>query len=168
MKQKPKWQFVLQENEGFQHRMVKVAADLGGVHVEGRSVPVTINQCKGLCEVYEEGSSWRSAAKWAGACDRCSARLIYTFITQVTTDNIVQWATRLSIVDWVYSKTQILLVTMRAQNKPREEKLMYLRKSNIPPRSWMCKKQTSLSLQFYRIRNHFVGCWTANGWITCS
>ena len=22
--------------------------------------------------------------------------------------------------------------------------------------------------QFYRIRNHFVGCWTANGWITCS
>ena len=36
------------------------------------------------------------------------------------------------------------------------------------PISWMCKKQTSVSPQFYRIRNHFVGCWTANGWITCS
>ena len=27
------------------------------------------------------------------------------------------WATRLSIVDWVYSRTQILLVTLRTQNR---------------------------------------------------
>ena len=38
--------------------------------------------------------------------------------------------TRFSIVDWVYSKTQILLVTMRIQN-PLRRNLMYLWKSNI-------------------------------------
>ena len=31
------------------------------------------------------------------------------------------WVTRLSIVDWVYSKNQILLVTLRIQNPLREE-----------------------------------------------
>ena len=41
------------------------------------------------------------------------------FITQVTTGNIVLWVTRLSIVDWVYSKTQTLLVTLVIQNQPR-------------------------------------------------
>ena len=38
--------------------------------------------------------------------------------------------TRLSIVDWVYSKTQILLATMRTQNQTRGS-LMYLWKPNI-------------------------------------
>ena len=33
---------------------------------------------------------------------------------------------------------------------------------------WMCKKTNFSIPQFYRIRNHFVGCWTATGWITCS
>ena len=32
-----------------------------------------------------------------------------TFITQMTTDNIVMWESRLNIVDWVYSRTQILV-----------------------------------------------------------
>ena len=41
-----------------------------------------------------------------------------TFITQVTTNNIVMWRTRLSFVDWVYSKTLILLATLRTQNQP--------------------------------------------------
>ena len=39
----------------------------------------------------------------------------------MTTDNTVMWATRLSIVGWVYSKTQILLATLRTQNQPGEE-----------------------------------------------
>ena len=39
----------------------------------------------------------------------------------MTADNIVMWETRLSIVDWVCSKAQILLVTLRTQNQPREE-----------------------------------------------
>ena len=49
----------------------------------------------------------------------------------MTTDNIVMWVTRLSIVDWVYSKTQTLFATLRTQNQPREE--------------YYCKKQTSVS-----------------------
>ena len=32
----------------------------------------------------------------------------------------------------------------------------------------MCKKTNFSFPQFYRIRNHFVGCWTATGWIICS
>ena len=32
----------------------------------------------------------------------------------------------------------------------------------------MCKKQTFSIPQLYRIGNHFVGSWTANGWFTCS
>ena len=36
------------------------------------------------------------------------------------------------------------------------------------PIDWVCKKQTPSIPQCYRIRNHFVGCCSANGWITCS
>ena len=38
------------------------------------------------------------------------------------------------------------------------------------PSSCLClrKKEPKVSVpQFYRIRDHFVGCWVANGWITC-
>ena len=57
------------------------------------------------------------------------------------------WETLLSIVDWVYSKTQILLDTLKTLNQPwREgENLVYLRKSNIRSKKWMRKKQTSVS-----------------------
>ena len=41
----------------------------------------------------------------------------HTFITQMTTDIVVMWVTRLSIVDGVYSKTQNLLATLRTQNQ---------------------------------------------------
>ena len=47
----------------------------------------------------------------------------HTFITKTTTDNIVMWATRLSTVDWVSSKTQICLATLRIQNQPRGSRL---------------------------------------------
>ena len=43
-----------------------------------------------------------------------------TFITQVTTDKYCHVGTRLSIVDWVYFRTQILLATSRTQHQPRE------------------------------------------------
>ena len=39
----------------------------------------------------------------------------------MTADNIVMWATRLSIVDWVYSKTQTFPATLRTRNQPRDE-----------------------------------------------
>ena len=47
------------------------------------------------------------------------------FTTQVTTDNIVTWEIQLSIVEWVLSKTQILLETMRTQNQLREESYVF-------------------------------------------
>ena len=49
-----------------------------------------------------------------------------TFITRVTSDNIVTWATLLGTLDGVYSETQILLGTLRAQNQPREESYVFL------------------------------------------
>ena len=62
----------------------------------------------------------------------------------MTTHNIVTCVTLLSIVDWVYFKTQTLLATLRIQNQPRGS-LMYLWKPNVCSISWMCKKQTSIS-----------------------
>ena len=57
--------------------------------------------------------------KWTGACDRRSARLVSYIITQLTIDNIVVWVTRVSIANWIYSKTQTLLAPFRTQNPPR-------------------------------------------------
>ena len=46
--------------------------------------------------------------------------------------------------------------------------LMYLWKSNISAHE-LDVHETNVSIpQFYRIGNHFVGCWIANGWITCT
>ena len=64
----------------------------------------------------------------------------------MTTDNIVMWERRLSIVDWVNSKTQILLAILRTRNQLRAEGTFYIFGSRtFVPISWMCKKQTSVS-----------------------
>ena len=49
----------------------------------------------------------------------------HTFTTQVATDSIVMWVTRLSIVDWVCFRTQTLRATLRTRNQPREESYVY-------------------------------------------
>ena len=49
------------------------------------------------------------------------------------TGNIVMWVARLSIVDWVYSKILILLVTLRMQNEPRGESYVYLEVAHLFP-----------------------------------
>ena len=52
--------------------------------------------------------------------DVCSQTVLQARIgRQETTDKIVMWVTRLSIVDWVYSKTQILQATLRTQHQRR-------------------------------------------------
>ena len=48
------------------------------------------------------------------------------------TDNIVMWVIRLSIVDWVCSKTQILLETLKTPKQPREESCVQETNFNIP------------------------------------
>ena len=70
----------------------------------------------------------------------------HTFITQMITDNIVMWSTRLSIVDRVYSKTQTLLVILRTQNITSGGVLcIFGVERTFVSISWMCKKQTSIS-----------------------
>ena len=64
-----------------------------------------------------------------------------TFITQMTTDNIVMWATPFSIVDWVYSKTQTLLA-WSYDAKGHAEKCVER------CCDWTGKKQTSVSHSF--------------------
>ena len=86
----------------------------------------------------------------------------------MTTDNFVMRDTRLSIVDWVCSKTQILLATLRTQNQPRggrrEEGLLCIfLMSNIRLHQLDVQEINVRVPQFYRIRNHFVGCWFENG-----
>ena len=39
----------------------------------------------------------------------------------MNSDSIAMWVTRLSIVDWVCSKTRTLLATLRTRNQPRGE-----------------------------------------------
>ena len=55
------------------------------------------------------------------------------------------WGTRLSIVDWVYSKTQILLATLRTQKSTSGRILCIFGSRTFVTFSWMCKKQTSVS-----------------------
>ena len=49
-------------------------------------------------------------------------RLFFIFTTQVTTDNVVMWVTRLV----VHSKTQILLVTLRTLKQPLGRSCLFL------------------------------------------
>ena len=68
-----------------------------------------------------------------------------TFITQTISDDIVMWETRLSTVDWVYSKTQTVLATSRTRNQPQEESCIFFGSRKFVLVSWMCKKQKSVS-----------------------
>ena len=63
----------------------------------------------------------------------------------MTTENVVMWVTRLSIFDWVYSKIQILLVTLRIQNQTSGEVFCIFGSRTFVPTKWMCKKLTSVS-----------------------
>ena len=73
-----------------------------------------------------------------------SAWLVYTFITQVTTDNIVKWVTRLHTADWDCFKTLILLETLTIPNPLRVE-LCIFGSGTFVLISWTFKKQTSVS-----------------------
>ena len=66
-------------------------------------------------------------------------------MTQIITDSIVMWETQLIIVDWFYSKTKILLETLKTLNQPRAIFFVFLGSRTFLLISWMCKKQTSVS-----------------------
>ena len=80
----------------------------------------------------------------------------HTFTTQVTTDNIVMWVTRLSIVDRVYSKTENCAGDLEGSKSTREGVLCIFGSRTIVTVSWMRKKTNVSIKQFYIIRNHLV------------
>ena len=69
----------------------------------------------------------------------------HTFITQVTTDNIVTWETQLSVVDWVYSKTLDFAGDLEDSKSTSVGILCISGNRTFVPISWMCKKRTSVS-----------------------
>ena len=75
----------------------------------------------------------------------------HTFITQVTTDNIVMWVTQLSIVDWVYSKTQILLVTLKTRNQLQGESWVSSEVEHLSPSLGYVQEAKFCLAQFHRV-----------------
>ena len=51
----------------------------------------------------------------------------------MTTDIIVMWVTQLNTADWVCSKTQILLVTLKIQNQPPDVFFVFLEVEHLFP-----------------------------------
>ena len=85
----------------------------------------------------------------------------------MNSDNIVMWGTRLSIVDWVYSKTQILLTDFEDSKSTSGGIYCIFGNLNIRPHQLDVQETNIRIRQFHRIGYHFVGFWVANGWITC-
>ena len=79
--------------------------------------------------------------KWTGACDKLLARLI-SYIHH-TSD--FRHCRRVSIVDWVYSKTQIFAGDLEDSNSTSGGIICILGSRTFVPISWMCKKQMSVS-----------------------
>ena len=57
------------------------------------------------------------------------------------------WATRLSTVAWVYSKTQTLLAALRIQNQPREESCVSLEAEHVSPLVVCATSSSQLDVQ---------------------
>ena len=68
-----------------------------------------------------------------------------TFITHVIANNIVMWETLPNNADWDCFKTPLLQEIMRIQNLHQVEHCAFLGSHTLVARSWMCKKQTSVS-----------------------
>ena len=88
----------------------------------------------------------RSVTKWTRACDRRLARLVCYFYHA----NDYRQCCRVgkhgsAFVDWVCSKTQILLETLKTLNQFRVNFCVFSGGRALVPKSWMCKKQASVS-----------------------
>ena len=91
-----------------------------------------------------------------------------TFITPTISDNVVMWETRLSIVDWVFMSRLRLCWRPWGLEINLWEILMHRRKSNICHHQLDGQEANTSIQQFYGVWNHFIGCWIAHGWNTCS
>ena len=66
-----------------------------------------------------------------------------TFITQVSTNNIVMWGTLQNSADWDCFKSPILQKILRIRNLLQMEHCVF--QNTFVPICWMCKQQTSVS-----------------------
>ena len=91
----------------------------------------TVLKCLYLARIGKPDILWsvnklaRAFTKWIQACDRRLTRLISYIHHANEFRQCFHVATRLSIVDWVHSKTQILLATLRSQNQSRVESYVF-------------------------------------------
>ena len=109
----------------------------------------------------------RSVTKWTGACDRILACLIsYSHHTSgywqyCHVGNTAQHC-RLGLFEDSHLAGYLWGLKINLVWN-----LVYFRKSN-PCFQKLDVQETNVSIQqFYRTRNDFVGCWTANAWISC-
>ena len=104
----------------------------------------TLSQSENKLALARSVTKWTSLRPTFSSCD-----LIHSshkrLPTKTITDNIVMWETRLSSVDWVYFKTQVLLETLKTQNQPRVESNAFIGSRTLVTIRWMCKKPTSVS-----------------------
>ena len=92
----------------------------------------------------------------------------HTFITQVTTDNIVMWLTRLNIADWFFFFRNSNIWRPWGLEIKLGWTIMFLRKPTIC-RPQLHVQETNVNIpQFWIIWNHFFECWIAHGWTACS
>ena len=83
-------------------------------------------------------------------------------------NNIVMWVILQNNVDWDCFKTFVLQEILRIQNLRQVEHCAFLEVVHLFPWVGLCKKQTSGSHRFNRIRHHFFGCRIEVGWYTRS
>ena len=107
----------------------------------------------------------RSVAKWTHTCDRRLARLISyihhtnDFRQYCHVGNTAQHC-RLGL----FQDSDFAGDIQDSKSTSGGVLCIFGRRTFVPI-SWMCKKQSSVS---HRVRDHFSGCWTTYGWVTCS
>ena len=78
------------------------------------------------------------------------------------------WVIRLSIVNWVCVKTQILLETLKTQNQLQEGILCVFGSRTICSLKLNVQEAIVCVSHFHSIGSYFFGYWFANGWNSCS
>ena len=88
----------------------------------------------------------------------------HTFITQMNSGNIVMWVTRLSMVRWVYSKTQTLLAILGTRNQPLGESYVSLEAEHLSPPVGCARKKRQYPTVLQSLKSFL---WMDCAWVDC-
>ena len=91
-----------------------------------------------------------------------------TSITLVNSNSIVMWETKHDNADWDCFRTLILPEIQKTQNQHQEDSCAYSEVIRSCSKSWMCKKQTSVSHGSTEAEMIFSWCRITHGWNTSS